>query len=472
MGVLDKLFNRKKEGLRSNSKPSGKMPVSSQRISEPDTGTVSLNNLIEELSVINPDFKFEMLKILEHLAMYNSDVGYAIENIVTLGNTEHETEFDSSVSDEQKKLMMESIKEFKDTWYGFSDGENALINDLFAQVAVTGALSAEMVADNSLKYIDNVVLVSPKNIRFTYNTEEQCYMPHQVSKRRIGNNGLIPLNTNTYKYFALRRYSGKPYAVPPFLTALENISIEKDMVDSLKHITKKLGVLGFLRVLVDAPSRKPSETDEAWYKRCQAYLAEITPTIKESMKNGHVVGFKGTHDFEMQNISGNVQGAKDLFQLNTEMKMSGLKQDPMMLGRNFNTSETLGRVMLSKLSSQVENYQKTVASFLSYVYKNHLLLQGFKFKYVTVKFDKPSIKDKLKEEQTYSTKIDNADKLYNSGVISQTTRAQILGYEEPDQEEPRNPIDNNTEIEDPNEGSNNGTDPDVQSNWRDIPWIK
>lgn len=472
---LTKYFKDKYDSFRGPSTNANRTtkqpPINSKRVSEPDTGVVSLNSLIEELSIVNPDFQFELLDVLEHLAKYNSDVGYAIENIVTLGNTGHEVEFDSSVSDEQAKLMMESLKEFRDTWYGFSDGENAMINDMFAQLAVTGVLSAEAIPDRSLSSVENVVLVSPKGIRFVYNTKSSCFEPFQVSKRKVNTSGLIKLNVRTYKYFALRRYSGKPYGIPPFMSALENIAIEKDMVASLKHISKKLGVLGFLRVLVDSPARKPAETDEAWYKRCQHYLNEIVPEIEKSMQNGHVVGFKGTHDFEMQSVNSNVQGARELFQLNTEMKMSGLKQDPMMLGRNFNTSETLGRVMLSKLGSQVENYQKTVASYISFVYSLHLRLQGFRFKYADVKFDKPSIKDKLKEEQTFTTKITNADALYNNGTISQVQRAQMLGYEEPDQDEPRQSSENNAGI-DIDDDTNNGTDPDVQSNWRDIPWLK
>lgn len=476
MSILDKLNpfkSKQKENLQD--KPKEKMPpMTSKRSSEPETGSISLNALIEELSVIDPDFQFELIDVLEHLAMYNADISYAIENIVTLGNTDHNIEFDKSVGDSQREQMMESIKMYKDTWYGFSDGENAMINDLFSQVAITGALSAEAVPHKSLRHLGNVVLVSPKGIRFIYDTESQCFEPHQVSQRRTAKN-LIKLNTTTYRYSALRKITQKPYGIPPFLSALENITIERDMVNNLKHITKKLGVLGFLRVLVESPARKPQETDDQWYNRCQHYLSSVVPEIEKSMSNGYVVGFKGNHEFEMENISTNVQGAKELFQLNTEMKMAGLKQDPMMLGRNFNTSETLGRVMLRKLTSQVENYQKTVASFIKHIYTLHLRLQGFKFNYLDVTFEKPSISDKAKDEAAFSTRIDNADKLYAAGVINQVQRAQLLGYDKPDQEEPRQIIETSESgDEDDGDDENNGTDPEkeVDSNWRNLPWIK
>jgi hypothetical protein len=64
--------------------------------------------------------------------------------------------------------------------------------------------------------------------------------------------------------------------------------------------------------------------------------------------------------------------------MNTEHKMAGLKQDPLMLGRNFSTTETIGRVILTKLSAQVANYQATTAAFLEELFLLDINLQGWK----------------------------------------------------------------------------------------------
>lgn len=447
--------------------------MSGGRVSEVEE-EYSLNSLLEEMSAIDPDFQFEMLKVLEHLAMYNADLSYAIENIVTLGNTDYTIEFQDNIPDTQKKELLDLLKTSRNNWYSYSDGINSLVNDLFVQLSINGALSAEIVPTNSLDGIKKIVLVSPGKIRFQYDSQEDSYLPVQVSGKNSGK--FIKLNPFTYKYYALRRFNQKPYGVPPFLSALENISIEKSMVEDLKYVTKKLGVLGFLKVLVNAPARKPGEDDAKWYSRCQQYLNEARPEVEKSAKNGFLLGFKGTHDVEMQNISGNVQGAKELFQLNTEMKMAGLKQDPMMLGRNYSTTETLGRVILTKLGSQVENYQKIVASFLEYTFRMELLLKGYNIDHLEVKFEKPLLGDRNKDEEAFSKKIDNADKLYKAGIINQLQRAQMLGYEEPDQEEPRAEVTPDTT--DPNQDNpdnkkkvdpvSDNTEPTKESNWKDL----
>ena len=448
-------------------------PLKSGRVSESEGSSMTLGSMITEMMTVDPSFQFELLKALENLAMYNADVSYAIENIVTLGNTDFEIEFDDFVSDEDKKKMLMSIKHYRDKWYGYSDGLNSLVNDLLSQCAINGCISSEIIPSDDLRSVKKAVLVNPYNIRFIYDEKLDEYLPYQQSKKVGGTANLIKLNTATYKYISLRRYSEKPYGIPPFLSALENIVIEKTLVENLKYVTKKLGVLGFLKVLVSAPSKKVGEKDEEWYNRCQTYLNGVVPEIEKSMNKGYVVGFKDTHEFSMENVSTNVQGAKDLFQLNSEFKMSGLKQDPMMLGRNWSTTETLGRVILIKLSSQVENYQRSVASYLTQLFKLHLLLQGFRFEYLNVKFEQPTLIDKSKEEDAYSKKITNANLLYENGIISQQQRAEMLGFEKPDQEKPRNPM---MDLLDEEDTDSKKTDPandkDTESNWRELDWIK
>ena len=114
-----------------------------------------------------------------------------------------------------------------------------------------------------------------------------------------------------------------------------------------------------------------------------------------------------------------------------------MKQDPLLFGRNFSTTETLGRVILAKMSTQVADYQKIIASFLSDLFYTELILAGFNIEYVEVEFNPPLIGDKVKDEEAFGKKIENWDNLYKQGVVSQHDRARALGFEEADEEEPR-----------------------------------
>ena len=436
------------------------LPIKVGRQSMPE-GAGTIGSLFNELALIDPDFPIQVLETVESLAKYNPDVSLAVENIITLGNTPQKVTFDESVSERDVKLMNARLATKGKSWYAHSGGINSLINDLFAQVAINGAVSAEAIPDNSLEGIKKAVMVAPKNIRFTYNNELDEYEANQIASSSVqitntggGLSSSIKLNSSTYAYIGLRRFGEKPYAIPPFLSAIWNLSIGKDMMESIAVIIKKVGVMGFLEVLVKGVKPKLNETQNSYYNRTKDYLSKIAPEIEKGLAKGYVVGFEGSHSFKIQNTTTNVTGTKDLVELNDVKTMAGLKQDPFMLGRNFSTTETLGRVILAKMTTQIRNYQQVVSTFLEKLYLLDLQLAGFRVNTVKVVFDTPMIGDKNKEHEAKGKQFDNLKKEYDQGIISQTQFATELGREQPDLEEPRvaksitTPTDTEDDVED------------------------
>lgn len=421
------------------------LPISSGRSSEPDVPTSLLSIIMKEQAIIPPEFQIDLIKVLENLARYNSDVSYAVENIVQLGNTDYDISFNEDMSKTEAIEARKEINLVEANWYGYSGGLKSLRNDLLAQAAISGAVSGEIVPNNNLDGVKKLVLVSPKNIRFSYDGVADIYEPYQVLTNNIfGNrnynatpNGLIRLNSTTYKYYAVRRFNESPYAIPPFLSALESIIIEKDMLDNFKNVIKKLGILGFMDVLIKLPAKLPTEDQVTYDQRAMQVLETSAREMDKGVKKGLVVGFDGMHKFNMTSTTSNITGATDLFKLITELKMAGLKQDPLMLGRNYSTTETVGRVVLAKLSAQLANYQMLVDKFLGEAMYMHLLLKGFNIKTVTVTSRKPILSDESKDMDAFQKKIDAYDALYSQGVIDQTQRAQALGFEKAAEEEPR-----------------------------------
>lgn len=413
-------------------------------------GSEQFQGYMERMMKLKPDFKLEVLSAIEHLAMYHSDVSYAVDNIVSLSNTPFQVYFLDTVSDEQAKEMKLHLKRRSKDWYAHSGGLNSMVNDLLAQASIFGALSAESIPNDDLTGVKKNVLVSPKNIRFRYDIKGSKYIPIQVGQG-TGNSPSqdIELNETTYKYISLRRFNEKPYAVPPFLSALYSVSTGLEMSESMKSVMKNLGVLGFLEVLVNAPKPLPQEDEDTYYERSKSYLTKVIPEIENGINRGFVTGFKGLHSFEMKSTTNGAEGASQLVDINDQKTFAGLKQDGLMFGRTFSTTETLGRVILAKMTTQAANYQRVIATYLENLFLLELSLFGFDVEDVSVEFEPPMIGDKDKEVTARGKEIDNTQKLYSAGIISQQQRAVELGYEKPDQEEPRPAlIDPNKPIED------------------------
>lgn len=413
------------------------LPVSGGRQTTAE-GTTTLGSILSELAMITPDFNIQLLVALESLSIYNAEVSYAVDNVMQLGNTvgsfPTNVTFDDGVADTQIKEMTALLKKKSKQWY--KGGLNSLVNDLLSQIAVNGALSAEAVPSNSLEGVRKVVTVAPKTIRFKYDIDAEDYVPYQYLVGKTSPNG-IKLNTTTYKYYPLRRVTEKPYGIPPFISAMENLQISRDMGENLKHVVKKLGILGFLEVLVNGPSARSGESDKDYFARTQQYLQNVTPQIEKGLSKGYVVGFEGSHKFNLQSTTGNVQGAKDLVEMNDVKLFAGLKQDPLMFGRNFSTTETLAQVVLAKMTSQVGNYQKIIETFLEELFLLELQLAGYTIENIEIEFEPPMITDGTKKQAARKALIENLKMEYNQGIISQAEVAQELGREAPDQEEPR-----------------------------------
>lgn len=410
------------------------------RQTHPDNKT--LIQVLGDLMLVNPTFEIELLNALEHLAIHHPDVSAAVD-IISLANTGFTTYFDSGVPESMEKEMLQVLHEARDTWYPYADGINGAIDDWLTQCAITGAISHEWIIGSQLEGVASVVPVSPYNIVFHYDEKELKHIPVQKIPNSFSYSGPAilgkykKLNTITYRYSAMRRIGESPYAIPPFLSSLESIIVQKNMVGNIAKIIEKLGVLGFLKVMMNAPTITQGEKPEAYQQRLKNELSSNVGELKKGLMNGVLAGWKGLHEIDMQKTNENVSGAESLMKMNDRLVLQGLKQPLELHNRENTSSETFGRVMLAKMSKNLTKYQSLVAKSLAYGDLLHLRLMGYPVKQVINEFEPVMLGDKKTEEEAYGKKIDNATKLYNAGVISQMKRANMLGFDEPDQEEPR-----------------------------------
>lgn len=450
MGFFDFLIPKKKQvtntpTLLAKPETSNDFPIPVQG----GRGSVDNNQLIfnNALSELQPDFPIEYLSTLEFLAYFDPDFSYALDNILSISKTKFTINFDSSVSDKDALAMQQHIDKVSKNWYGFSGGINSLISDLLSQLAIYGCISAEFVPNEKLSGIAEIVRVSPRDVRFRL--LDGKYIPVQKVRTfvnipswiKVSALNSIDLNTITYKYIALRRHSQTPYATPPFLSIMKTIDPENDLFENFAKIANKVGALGFLASYVQKLPQRPQETEPQYWARCTAYLNSVAPEMEKSLSKGFVVGFKDVQEFKLEGNDMNVDGATGLFKLIETFKMSALKQDPNMLGRQQSTSETFGRVILAKMMTQISDYQDCVEEFLLNVYQMELVLAGFNPVNVKeVVFEKPLLGDMLKEQQTNTAKIGNLVMLYNQGIISQAQFAKEAGYDAPFAEKPVAPV--------------------------------
>lgn len=398
-----------------------------------------------EYRIVNHQFVVQVIPIIRRLMMINEDVSQAIDNIITLGNTGHRVEFDRTIPLDQVDLMRRHLEDKKLGWAAGCAGMDGLVNKMFAQLLVGGALSNEWVPNSKLNGLDSVILVNPEDITFTLTGGNLKYTPWQ---RIVGGtgwfnpgatflpSGLIPLNQYTYKYYGLNGDTEIPYGFPPYMAALQRIASGNNMKDNIDFVVNQMGLIGFLELLMGKPDKNDGETDDNYSIRLDALLAEAKNRMLDGIKDGVVTGFQNDHEFKFNGMGREINHAIELFRNNETLIGSGLKQDMSMLGRDYASSETQITVVFMKMLSQLRNIQNIVKANLEFGYALELTLAGFKFQYLTVKFNRSTLQDDLKYQQAEEIKIRNAERKRLWGLISQDQFADELGYEAPAEQEP------------------------------------
>lgn len=375
----------------------------------------------------NAEYDMAWHPTLRRLATFNQDVSLAVDNIVNLASQSHEIYF-NGVSQAQERKMRAFLETKVKTLYPYSFGLTSLINDLLRQLSISGCISVDYILDSRLR-ISRVALVRPENIYFI-DEGNGLFVPYQKLNYLGGAvSQYKKLNEATFKYITLQRDSEQPYPIPPFIAAIDSLDTQGSGLGNLKVMMRRMGLFGFLSVMLNAPKPKQGEPESVYQNRLIAFLDAEGARVQKLMNKDYVVGFKDTHDFKLENGGVDAKNAGELMKILDTLVMAGLKQDPAMMGREKNTSEAFGRVLLAKMITQITTYQAIVASFLENLFLTLLRLEGFNIADISVVFKEPILKDELNKEQAYSAKIDNLLKLYSQGIISQQQFASEAGYD-------------------------------------------
>lgn len=300
-----------------------------------------VQSLFGQYASLAHQLPWEVLDYVELLATWNPDYSQAVENIKMLANSGHELIVDAS-SDLQKnrtKALLEDKSRMVQESHGGMDG---VIDKLLGQASTFGACCGEWVLNEELNDVIDFVDISPKVIRYFWDEKEQRYLPYQkVSSKQAeearktgqatkGNH--VALNEMTFRYFAFGAAPGSPYGVPPFLAALSNIAIQRDMVHNMAQIVKKIGLLGVIDLTVERLQLEPGESDEQYEARAGEYLDAYADIAEEMVRDGGLVHFDNVTANTWQ-IGGNAAGATNIHKANEELIFSGLKSMPSVQGR-------------------------------------------------------------------------------------------------------------------------------------------
>jgi len=358
--------------------------------------------------LVDPRFPRSALAEIERVVFTNPVLAQLHNLVINLANTGHSVEVDNEEAKEEISKLAEKLN------------TDSLVDSLFSQIILYGCISAEVVVSERLEAVERISRVHPVNVYFLYDEESDSFKPYQVVADKT-----IQLNPNTYLYIPLLTIDGSPYAIPPMLSALSLVDATDNLIQELKNLANKIGLLGFLDISFPELPRSPAETEVEYQKRAREFLQNTAQDIAENINKGILLHFEGTQ-VEFKDIATNTSGLKEVMSITEKWLIEGAKGQPALLGFSEGLTETWATVSLHIFISQLKNYQRLVERFLEYVYKLHLTLAGYSFDDVNVSFAEPPNFKAKEEEEVKKLRAEWVVQLLQAGVIDIQTAKQLV----------------------------------------------
>lgn len=411
------------------------------RVSVPDDNLGSeIYTLRDFTSMVNPSFRVEIIQLIRNLYKVNPDVGKAVRDMYQLTNTGHQILFPNN-TDKEAKEMNDHLSKVTKKWSNYTAGIDGLVNRMVVQAFIGGAISIEGVPNQDLTGLATVLFVKPETIVFR-RENNGVYQPYQRNNDFLRiNKDYIKLNTQTYKYISIFNDTDEPYGIPLFMMALDSIKTQADMKVNIKHIMENAGMLGFMEVLIAKDDQRGNESVERYKRRLSNELLTAKRNLKEGMKDGIVVGFKDDHEFNLHSTTKEMGNMDKPWNMNQQSVANGLGVNSSLIGVSTANTEGGAGINLSTLLSQLKNLQTLLSNALEFLYTLELRLAGFNCKGIKIYWYPATVSDDVKIQQARQYKVQVLNALYRDGIINLLQYAQEMGYDTPDQDEPRVPLE-------------------------------
>ena len=395
-------------------------------------------------SYILPPFDMKMLEFLENYSLTFSDFSQAVANLQFTPTLlpRIDIEFYPNTSDKQKEVLAMQVGEvFDDFWERIYPSSGAGLGlDVIGQIARGGAASVEWVLNKEENKVNRAVLVPIDDIRFKSRTDGSYYPIQWIPMKELGKPGNskaketpgeLSLDYPTYKYVPLETVGGSPYGMPPFISILKKLQTQDNIMENIDDITKKLGLLGFVSVMADAPPKTPGESESAYSTRLQTNADDWAKRFNDNMSKGMVFGYRDLMEMNYNAVAGDARGVQQVVQVLEEQIISGFKQDPAMFGRTYSTTETYAGVVYDKFINMLEHYMTIVSTVMKTGIMMQLRFSAIRVKNLGIVYEPPKSLTAKVDAEAERIRCETTILKRDNGIIDQVQAAREMGYDRP-----------------------------------------
>ena len=362
---------------------------------------------------------FFMLDVFRFFRDTIPDISDAVWTWKRLCQTGFDTQVLEASSEVAKARAERTIDELNARVNSGDRGMDGLIDIFYTSLFTFGAAALEIVLTQSRESIHDVVPVDVWTVRFR--REHGRLQAYQL---RGGEAIRLPMDR--FVYIGMDRDGTNPYGRSMLRSIPFLVKIQQRLIEDMAKATHNAG-WPKLHVTFKPGERDRGESPEAYRARIEGTFDALRDKLSGLESDQNLV----TYDNVEVNL---VQGAtqSQIFYENhkaiEEQVITGMHLMPILLGRNYGTTETYGTAQFEIINRQVEAVNRQVKRILERLYNFELAMMWGSAR-AKVKMRSNRTTDILREAQARAREIDNALKLRDAGFLTHTQAAAALGLD-------------------------------------------
>ncbi len=354
------------------------------------------------------DTPFIMLEVYRYLRDNMPDLSDAVWTWKKLCNTGFSLIFDKTTSEYVREQARRAISNLDNRVNSGNGGMAELLDILYASLFTYGSAGLEIVFEPDASFIYDVVPVDVWTIRFAWEGGKwQAYQVHP--------DGNVRLPAERFMYFALDRDGTNPYGRSILRSLPGVIRIQQRLMDDMARAMHNAG-WARMHIQYKPAERLSGETEEEYQQRMEGYLEQLKKELSGLTVDQNIITF--------DNIDVNVVQGSQRFPAYYETQraieeqiITGTHLMPILLGRNYGTTETYGTVQYEIINRQIDTINSKIAKGLEQIYNLELALEGIN---TSVRVEARSNRSSEVLKQTYAetNRLNLLLKMMESGVIT------------------------------------------------------
>jgi hypothetical protein len=375
--VRERLFRRQTAPVKLVG---GKRPTAVAGLSPASSLTTGLPVRLSRMA--------NMMQLIRQIRDYNADASKAVSNTLRLANGRWSFKVYKTGTDNPDRRGQRLVDEFvRDQAVNptigmeYGGGFDVLIDMIHLTAATQGAAAGEIELVESLDGIADIIIVNPWLIDFERDEGSLRWVPGIQ-----GFGSFTALHPLQFKYIPVDPEPGVPRGRSPFWSALDLVFFQMEVLRDLKAAVHFSGYpridisVAWESVLAVIKETRPDLLEptkgEELREYLDLYLGDIESLINSLEPDDAFIHFDSvTGDYIVP--SGKSVSTGELTAAIDTQIISGLKQLPVLLGRNEGATTTHATVQWQVYVRELESFQRVSSRLMSWVMTFFLRVNGF-----------------------------------------------------------------------------------------------